>query len=231
MGGRTEMRDKAQMTAADEAGPAPRAHGIMPPFRVLEGFLDAAEAERLLAHVAGREAAFTGTQVGDKGAARLDPAVRVSTSIDDLGEFRPLIGDRLKGMAQALTAELKLSPFRAARVELELVAHGDGAFFKRHIDTQTATERSHVRVLSGVYYFHRQPKGFGGGALRLYAIGDPARFADIEPAHNTLVVFPSWAPHEVLPVTCPSGQFMDSRFAINCWLHARPPGAAPAAGA
>jgi Rps23 Pro-64 3,4-dihydroxylase Tpa1-like proline 4-hydroxylase len=216
------------MTAADEAEPAPRARSIMPPFRVLEGFLDAAEVERLLDYVAGREAAFTGAQVGDKQATRLDPAVRVSTSIDDLGEFRALLRDRLKGMAQALTAELKLSPFATARVELELVAHGDGAFYKRHIDTQTATERSHIRVLSGVYYFHRQPKGFAGGALRLYAIGDPARFVDIEPAHNTLVAFPSWAPHEVRPVSCPSGQFMDSRFAINCWLHARPPGSGEA---
>jgi Rps23 Pro-64 3,4-dihydroxylase Tpa1-like proline 4-hydroxylase len=114
-------------------------------------------------------------------------------------------------------------------VELELVAHGDGAFYRRHIDTQTATERSHIRVLSGVYYFHRQPKRFTGGALRLYAIGDPQRFTDIEPTHNTLVVFPAWAPHEVQPVRCPSGQFMDSRFAINCWLHARPPGAGEAA--
>jgi Rps23 Pro-64 3,4-dihydroxylase Tpa1-like proline 4-hydroxylase len=80
-------------------------------------------------------------------------------------------------------------------------------------------------VLSGVYYFHRRPRAFTGGELRLYAIGDPDRFVDIEPTHNTLLVFPSWAPHEVRPVSCPTGQFMDSRFAINCWLHARrPPG-------
>ena len=228
MGGPTEMRDKSRMTA-DEADPAPRARSIMPPFRVLDDFLDAAEVERLLAYVAGCEAAFTATQVGHSAAARLDPAIRVSRSIDELGPFRPLLRDRLRGMSEALTAELKLSPFRAARVELELVAHGDGAFYRRHIDTQTVTERSHVRVLSGVYYFHRQPKRFTGGALRLYAIGDAARFTDIEPIHNTLVAFPSWAPHEVRPVRCPSGQFMDSRFAINCWLHAHPPGASEAA--
>jgi SM-20-related protein len=230
MGWPEEMRDSPGMTAADEAEPAPPARSIMPPFRVLEGFLQADEVDRLLAHVATHEAAFTATHVGDKAAIRLDPAIRVSSSTDDLGQFRPLLRNRLKGMAQALTAELKLSPFGAARVELELVAHGDGAFYRRHIDTQTATERSHIRVLSGVYYFHRQPKRFTGGALRLYAIGDPARFADIEPTHNSLVVFPSWAPHEVRPVSSPSGQFMDSRFAINCWLHAASPGADAAAG-
>jgi SM-20-related protein len=231
MGWPAEMRDNAQMTAADQAEPAPPTRSIMPPFRVLEGFLDAAEVERLLDHVAAHEAAFASTQVGDKAATRLDPVIRVSRSISDLGEFRPLLKDRLRGMADALTAELKLSPFATARVELELVAHGDGAFYRRHIDTQTATQRSHIRVLSGVYYFHRQPKSFTGGALRLYAIGDPGRFADIEPTHNTLVVFPSWAPHEVRQVRCPSGQFMDSRFAINCWLHARRATADEAAGA
>jgi SM-20-related protein len=229
MGWLAEMRDKARMTAADKAEPAPRARSIMPPFRVLEGFLQADEVEQLLDHVAAREAAFTATQVGNPAAIRLDPAIRQSTSIDDLGLFRPLLRTRLKGMAQALTDELKLSPFSAARVELELVAHGDGAFYKRHIDTHTATQRSHIRVLSGVYYFNRQPKRFTGGALRLYAIGDAARFTDIEPIHNTLVAFPSWAPHEVRPVRCPSGHFMDSRFAINCWLHAHPPGGGEAA--
>ena len=224
------MRDNARMSAADEAMPTRPVRSIMPPFRVLADFLDAADADRLLDHVAAREAAFAPTEVGHGDKARLDPAIRVSTSIADLGAFRPLLKTRLKGMAAELTAELKLTPFATARVELELVAHGDGAFYRRHIDTQTLGERAHLRVLSGVYYFHRRPKGFTGGALRLYAIGDAERFTDIEPVHNTLVVFPAWAPHEVRPVACPSGQFMDSRFAINCWLHARRPGSdAPAA--
>jgi SM-20-related protein len=61
--------------------------------------------------------------------------------------------------------------------------------------------------------------------LRLYAIGDPAgqTFIDIEPVHNSLLVFPSWAPHEVMPVSCPSQRFMDSRFAINCWVNNKKP--------
>ena len=83
-----------------------------------------------------------------------------------------------------------------------------------------------IRALSGVYYLHRAPKGFSGGALRFYAIGDANRFVDVEPVHNSLLVFPSWAPHEVMPISCPTGAFMDSRFAVNCWLHRR---SAPAA--
>ena len=75
---------------------------------------------------------------------------------------------------------------------------------------------------SAVYYFHRSPKSFSGGALRLYsfeASEERGTFVDIEPTNDTLVFFPSWFPHEVRPVVCPSGRFEDSRFAINCWVH------------
>jgi Rps23 Pro-64 3,4-dihydroxylase Tpa1-like proline 4-hydroxylase len=51
-----------------------------------------------------------------------------------------------------------------------------------------------------------------------------APFHDVEPLHNSLVVFPAWLPHEVLKVSCPSGRFADSRFAINCWFHGVPKG-------
>ena len=84
--------------------------------------------------------------------------------------------------------------------------------------------RASDRLLSAVYYFHAEPKAFSGGALRLYPFGakkDEDSFADVQPEQNTLLVFPSWAPHEVLPVSCPSGRFSDSRFAVNCWIHRR----------
>jgi Rps23 Pro-64 3,4-dihydroxylase Tpa1-like proline 4-hydroxylase len=122
-----------------------------------------------------------------------------------------------------LIAQLRVSTFEMAGIEIQLVAHGDGAFYKPHIDTRTGPESdlSTVRVLSGVYYFHAEPKAFSGGALRLYDFAFGAhepRFVDIEPERNTFVAFPSWARHEVLPVSCPTRQFIDSRFAVNCWV-------------
>jgi Rps23 Pro-64 3,4-dihydroxylase Tpa1-like proline 4-hydroxylase len=76
-------------------------------------------------------------------------------------------------------------------------------------------------MLSAVYYFHRMPKAFSGGCLRLHRIGArPGDIGmDVTPIDNSLVVFPSWAPHEVLPVRCLSGAFGDSRFAVNCWVY------------
>jgi len=41
----------------------------------------------------------------------------------------------------------------------------------RHNDTSVGEAPGHGhRVLSGVYYFHREPKAFSGGCLRVHAI-------------------------------------------------------------
>jgi len=109
--------------------------------------------------------------------------------------------------------------------EIELVAHGDGGFYHRHIDTFTGSGRSRSgdRVVSCVYYFHSRPKQFAGGELRLYPL--PTRVApapepiDVAPEHDTLVAFSSWMPHEVMPTVCPTKQFKDYRFSINCWVY------------
>ena len=109
------------------------------------------------------------------------------------------------------------------------MVYRDGAFFRRHIDTRVHADpeiSGNPRMLSGVYYFHAEPRGFEGGALRLYPAVSTERHRDIDPQANALLVFPSWAPHEVMPVQCPSGAWEDSRLAINCWIHrAAPEGA------
>jgi Rps23 Pro-64 3,4-dihydroxylase Tpa1-like proline 4-hydroxylase len=131
-------------------------------------------------------------------------------------------------MAPSLIDEFRVSPSLVGSVELELVAHYDGAFLKRHMDTSTGLDwdAKGVRLLSAVYYLHRLPRAFSGGCLRLFpfgASGEDDGFLDIEPEHNTLIVFPSWAEHEVRPICCPSGEFADSRFSINIWLRAAVP--------
>jgi SM-20-related protein len=222
MGGRTEKRDNGAMSSRDEPAQPTAARALMPPFWVLPDFLAAAEAAGLLHYAGANEAEFVPTRIGVGGKGRVDPSFRVSRAFRDLGETGPLLRRRLEDIAPELIAALKLSPFDVSLVELQLVAHEDGAFYRRHTDIQNAQyvdlHGGHLRVLSGVYYLHRAPKRFTGGALRLYAIFDASRFVDIEPVHNSLVVFPAWAPHEVLPVSCPSGDFMDARFAVNCWL-------------
>jgi Rps23 Pro-64 3,4-dihydroxylase Tpa1-like proline 4-hydroxylase len=120
----------------------------------------------------------------------------------------------------------------ATSLELEIAAHPDGAFYSPHIDIPVGQARQPIgantgedRVLSAVYYFYGEPKRFLGGQLRLYPFGltpradepRPANHIELEPLRNSLVAFPSWVPHEVRPISVPSGRFEDYRFAVNCW--------------
>lgn len=214
----------------DNKAAVPAARSLMPPYLVLRDFLDEATVAGLLDHAVAHQADFAPTKVGTRA---VNPAMRVSSGTRDLGNFRAILKDKILGLVPKLIVDLRVTPFVASRLETELVVHGDGAFYKRHIDTRTANhdDINVIRVLSGVYYFNAEPKAFSGGALRLYAIGgnDATDFVDIEPQRNSLLVFPSWAPHEVRPVSCPSGRFIDSRFAINCWVHREK--SAPAAAA
>lgn len=189
------------------------------PHLVLHNFLDEDLAARLLDYAIGHEAEFRPSQVFRRQSGRVDPQARVSVATRRLRQFGPILTTKLLGRAPEFLAALQAAPVEAPQVELELVAHNDGAFYARHTDTVRASDE--VRVLSGVYYFHAKPKAFTGGALRLLSIGDPTGtvHVDIEPADNTLVVFHAWAPHEVMPVACPSRRFGASRFAINCWIY------------
>jgi SM-20-related protein len=193
--------------------------GLMPPYLVLRDFLDRATAADLLAYSLANEHLFEPTKVGRRN--RLDPSFRISAATRELGRFRPLLKTKILELVPDLVARLRTSPVPSPKIELQLVAHNDGAFYKRHIDTLMVANRHGVRVLSGVYYYNAEPKAFSGGAFRLYAIGDAdyAAFTDIEPVHNSLLVFPSWAPHEVTPIGCPSKRFADSRFTVTCMVN------------
>jgi SM-20-related protein len=191
---------------------------IMLPHAVRLNFLPEETVAALLEYAVLHEADFAPTKVGRQ---RLDPTFRVSARLRRLGAFQQTIESKIIAILPSLVDELRVTCFQMGRLGTELVAHGDGAFYKRHIDTQTAPDRdlSRSRALSAVYYFHSEPKAFSGGALRIYGIGPGADFIDIEPVRNSLLVFASWAPHEVMPVHCTSRRFIDSRFAINCWIH------------
>ncbi|MBD9362439.1 2OG-Fe(II) oxygenase [Methylomonas fluvii] len=187
----------------------------LPPYCVVSDFLGEDLIEQLMAHVQSKERQFTPTQVG----SGYSPEIRISSVLYDLGGLQETLQERFRAIAPQATADLGLLPFELERCEIELVAHGDGTFFKRHIDTRIYKPNAKIqRAMTGVLYFHRWPKGFCGGQLRLYPLNHSSEnFIDIDPERDRLVLFPAWAPHEVMPISCPSDQFADSRFAINCW--------------
>ncbi len=192
---------------------------IMTPYRIYRDFLDSDTQEALLAWSIENEAKFHPTLIED---GKQDPSQRLSLRVRDF-PLKALFHQRVLNLVPTLIADLRVTPFEPSRLSLELVASNDGAFFTRHVDTYLGEVRKvSDRALSAVYYFHAEPKAFSGGAFRLYGFGtskDASNFVDVQPDRNTLLAFPSWAWHEVLPVSCPSRRFSDSRFNVNCWVH------------
>jgi SM-20-related protein len=194
------------------------------PFGIVRNWLGSQTVDWLLRYAQSNKALFEESDVYGR-TQKVDNTLRRSVMLRKIDNLRSEIEleAKIRNLLPVMFERLGNTPFIPRKFEIEMVAHGDGAFFSRHIDTRTKTEGpvSH-RIISAVYYFYALPKAFTGGVLRLHSLeasGQQGTFIDIEPDYDTLVFFPSWFPHEVLPVHVPSNQFLDSRFAINCWIH------------
>ena len=189
------------------------------PHRILPDWLGEAEAASLLAFSLAAETRFVPTRLNDHGGSRRESLVRDSLVLKDLGAFAAPLRRRALALQAGLETAFGLSPAPANSTQIEMVAHGDGAFYRPHTDTFTGDEYppGGRRRLTMVYYLHRRPRRFTGGRLRLFDLSGEQSI-EIEPTHDSLLVFPSSARHEVEEISCPGGAFADSRFAINIWL-------------
>lgn len=212
-----------------------------PPHAQIRDFLPKADHAALLEWTLAKEGKFKVAKIidDDEGEkSMINPDVRIASTMRDLGQLRPLLEQRMWD-ALAEMERATGTKTRSSSIELELAAHGDGAHYAPHLDISYGEGRKKVgaqpgqdRILSGVYYFHREPRAFTGGALRIYRMNakpkteqvQSADFMDLEPLQNSLVVFPSWALHEVRPVHCPSAAFADYRFALSRSSSALSPG-------
>ena len=201
----------------------------LPPHRLIQDFLSPADHARLLAWtLAARDRFQPARLIG----GTVDPERRIASNLREVGPLRPIFEAAVAARLADIFAAAGTRPFTPGPLELELAAHGDGAHFAPHLDLAygpsrglARDERAGVkgRLVSAVYYFHAEPTGFTGGALRLHrfgskASGEPGSYVDIAPEQNALLVFPAIALHEVRRVAVPSGRFEDSRFAVNIWL-------------
>jgi SM-20-related protein len=188
---------------------------------VLDDFLSPDEHREMLFYALACEDRFErGTVV------TYEPGRRQNSVILEFGgsEHAKLIENRLLLWFPLLAEALGEPVFPLESVESQLTAGNDRDFFKFHNDSGGQGE-TRQRALSCVYFFHREPRGFAGGELRLFDVreeGDrrlPAEtFQLIEPVSNRLVVFSSDHYHEVLPIRCPSHEFVDSRFSVTSWI-------------
>lgn len=197
------------------------------PHLVYRDVLGATAVEGLLAHVTARRPAFKSSAVRnlELGRPYVDFSQRSSTSIHDLGPFAAPFLAYVRSIMPEAIARLRIAEETLEPKGLELNVFGDGGHFGAHVDT--ILDLAKLRVLTCVYYFSLTPRRFSGGELRLFGLptlsaarrGETPSFVDIAPDPDSMVVFPSWLRHEVLPIHVPSGEWIDGRFTINCWLH------------
>jgi len=208
--------DPARLISADKEVPAPVAQSA--PVRIIRNYLPKPMAQRLLAHALGNRDAFKASSVTTN-----DEDYRRSRVLFLDGELREQLEARVRQTLFDAAASLNVQVPPGCTFDSQLTASGHGDFFKSHRDRGNDGEEACNRLLTYVYYLNREPRPFSGGELRMYDFVDgswnPAdSYRTLTPEHNMLIVFPSWANHEVLPVIVPSGAFDDSRFTINGWL-------------
>jgi SM-20-related protein len=196
------------------------------PYVQVRDFLPGPELDTLLEYVLSHPRLFEPAMVGVGDRAILNSGFRRATTSRDFGPLDETIRARFRAALPFLMEKTGVPDPPPDKLELELAAHGDGAFYRPHIDLTTAADgeepgSSSQRVLSTVLYFHAEPKGFSGGELRLFRLGTESSFVEIEPLQNSLVAFHSWMRHEVRPVAVSGDKFRDNRFAINCWYQRR----------
>ena len=196
--------------------------GVWPaPFVWMRNFLAPGECDRLLALGAARRECFTPAKVGDPSATRVDPEVRMTLEADarTMQESRPRIGPKIRSVLPDVLARLGMPGLDRYRIDMSIRVYLGGGFYRAHSDSLSMGH--HSRVLSFVYFFHREPRRFSGGDLLLYDTDVDTyawtctAFSRIVPLRNSIVFFPSACWHQVCPVQCETDDFGDGRWAVN----------------
>jgi len=196
----------------------PKTDNLESRYLLIENFFTQSKNQQLFNYALQRKSDFVPTTTSTKAEN-----YRCSLVLHSFPKFRELIVNRIKEIFPDVLNKLSIPVFSIAEIESQLTSHNDNNFYKIHNDNgspDTAT-----RVLTYVYYFYREPKAFTGGELIIYDSQIQGKhyvkaetFKTIEPINNSIIFFLSRYLHEVLPVTCPSQDFADSRFTINGWI-------------
>lgn len=196
----------------------PKKENLESRYLLIENFFTQSENEQLFNYVLQRRSDFVPTTTSTKAEN-----YRRSLVLHSFPKFRELIVNRIKEIFPDVLNKLNIPIFSIAEIESQLTAHNDQNFYKVHNDN--GSPNTATRVLTYVYYFYREPKAFTEGKLIIYDSQIQGKhyvkattFKTIEPTNNSIVFFLSRYMHEVLPVTCPSQDFADSRFTINGWI-------------
>jgi len=192
---------------------------------VLDEFLAPQELEELTRFTLEHEADFQSSEVYSPSAQSgvINHDYRRSRVLMELPEQQEMILARISSVLPQVLQELGMEDFAIADTEVQITASNDGDFFLCHDDN--GSEGVASRHLTFVYFFHREPRPFEGGELRIHdshlqngLYASDGSYQTILPQQNRIVFFPCELMHEITPVRCSSEDFADSRFTLNGWL-------------
>jgi Rps23 Pro-64 3,4-dihydroxylase Tpa1-like proline 4-hydroxylase len=188
------------------------------PIVQIDDFLTGAELTRLMEVTLWAEPRFKPSPLSSYRADH-----RQSLMIAAPYKVSELMLGKIRAIMPEVMEQLRIGAFTVGKIDCQVTANVDGSYFKAHTDA--GHDEQIKRVLTYVYYFNRDPKGFTGGELRIY--DDELRngkfvatesFQIVEPRNNSIVFFNAALMHEIMPVVVPSKQFRDARFTVNGWV-------------
>ncbi|TMG90227.1 MAG: proline hydroxylase [Betaproteobacteria bacterium] len=226
--GRTDTPLKAGVAIETQATAAMATASTVPdsgtlvrhPIVQIDDFLTDAELARLMEVTLWAEPRFKPSPLS---SYRADPDHRQSLMIAAPYKVSELMLGKIRAIMPEVMEQLRIGAFTVGKIDCQITANVDGSYFKAHTDA--GHDGPIKRVLTYVYYFNRDPKGFTGGELRIY--DDELRngkfvatesFQIVEPRNNSIVFFNAALMHEIMPVVVPSKQFSDARFTVNGWV-------------
>ncbi|KJE35839.1 hypothetical protein UF64_06920 [Thalassospira sp. HJ] len=170
--------------------------------------------EILFAEATRSEEEYVEDKVVINGMATCDRKFRYSYRKQLSREYEDLYLTHLMPLLEKTVPKLGIGwpTARPPSKKFSLCRHG--AYFLPHQD-----HGYHDRMVSIVYHMHQLPRMFKGGQLAVFDTDyetkqalDKFTLYDFQP--NMLAIFPSWAMHEVLPVSLPNDEFQHGRFAV-----------------
>jgi SM-20-related protein len=186
----------------------------------IPGFLSDEENRAILDYAIRKE---QGYETSGVDADVPMPDYRRSRVLMRVGDLKVDFDERIREIVPEALDYFRLPPSTGPKLETQLTSHNDGGYYRIHNDNGSPSTAT--RVLTYVYYFHRQPVAFKGGQLRLYdsriqfgRLWPTETFFQLNPENNMLLLFPSSVMHEVLPTYCSSLEFTDGRFTLNGWV-------------
>lgn len=187
---------------------------------IFDDFLGDEAARALLDFALANEAGFASSTIVAKGDDEVYSDIRRSLTFrGDWDALRAHFRAAVFARMEEILAATGIANWEPKTTQIDLAAHRDGDFYRTHIDTLIGEAKAQsVRMISSVYYYHRRPKGFSDGELRIRDIMSDEEML-ITPKHDRLVVFASMLPHEVLPIRIAGNAFEDARFSVNCWIN------------